>query len=53
MKPKSQEKLNCKGEVNAPIRQSKSPTTAPPARSKDKPLNRLVSKYSPSGAGTI
>src|SRR5437763_17144625 len=53
MKPNNHEKLNCSGDVTAPIKQSKSPTTAPPASSKDKPLKRLVSKYSPSGAGTI
>ena len=32
------------------MRQSKSPTTAPPASKQDKPPKRFASKYSPSGA---
>ena len=54
MKPNSQEKLNCSGDDERAdhAEQRARQQRRPPAAS-DKPLNRLVSKYSPSGVGTI
>src|SRR6266571_1697769 len=50
---KSQEKLSCLGSIAAPAPQSASATNAITPSRMDRPVKRLLSKYSPSGVGTV